>query len=137
LIKLTLVAIWIILCAILFLSVNIYAIFHILGFNRRTPPPKPIVVPNMSIDEMERIVQRKESSIGDLRNVLEALIARPAIEPKKDGKTGKTAKRALDLVFTMAGHKSMTDALRGDMYSRLSAANPSYAKDFDRAQARR
>lgn len=136
-IKLTLIAIWIILCAILFVSVNIYALAQIVRMSRQPKKPKPIVIADMEIAQMERIAQDKNSEAETLRSVAEALIAHHAIEPKKQGKTGKEAKRLLDIIFTMAGHKNMPQTLRGDMLDRLSAANPSYAREFERAQAKR
>ncbi|MDR2152593.1 MAG: hypothetical protein LBO72_07220 [Helicobacteraceae bacterium] len=136
-IKLTLISIWIILSAILFLSVNIYALSQIIRINKRPKKPKPIVVANMEIAEMERIVQDKNSAIEALQNVIEALIAHRQIEPKKNGKTGKDAKRLLDIIFTMAGHKNMPIQLRDETLKRFGEANPSYANDFNRAMTKR
>jgi hypothetical protein len=135
--KLTLVAIWVILAAISFATINVYAIMQIARQNRKPPKAKPIVIPNMAIEEMERVVHDKNSAIETLIAVIDALIAHHLIEPKKDGKAGKEAKRKLDLIFTMAGHKNMTNELRNDADNRLIEKNPSYAKDFDHARAKR
>jgi hypothetical protein len=136
-IKLTLIAIWIILSAILFLSVNMYALAQSARMLKAPKKPKPIVIADMEIAQMEQIVQDKDSPFKALQSVADALIAHHMIAPKKEGKTSKEAKRLLDIIFTMAGHKNMQSEARGDMLDRLSEANPSYAKDFDRAQARK
>ncbi|MDR2033946.1 MAG: hypothetical protein LBP89_04865 [Helicobacteraceae bacterium] len=132
-IKLTLVSIWAILCAILFLAINIYAIVQVTRGNKKPRKPTVVAVPDIAIEEMEKIVQDKNSAIEALKAVIEALIAHHTIEAKKDGKTSKGAKRLLDLIFTMAGHKNMSTDLRADTLKRFGKANPSYAKDFDRA----
>ena len=136
-IKLTLIAIWIILIAILFLSVNFYVLGNVFHRDRRAKKTKPTVVADIAIAEMERTVKDKNSATEALRGVIEALIAHHTIEPKTDGKTSKEAKRLLDIIFTMAGHKNMPTELRSDTLRRFSEKNPSYSSDFERALSKR
>lgn len=133
-IKVTLLGIWAVLTLILLIAIFSFTIFKIAQMIRKPPPPKAIVIPNIPIGEMERIIQDKNSPMEKLISVIRALVAHHPIPPKKDGKPTKEGKRYLDLIFTMAGHKSMTPQLQDEMYDVLTEANPTYLREFNRAR---
>jgi hypothetical protein len=136
-IKLLLLTIWAILVIIVFIATLAFLLMQIFPTKPKTIKKAPIIIPDMPLPQMEEIAQNKSSDAASLEAVLRAIAAHHPIEPKKDGKTSKAAKHLLDLIFTMGGHKNMSNELQTAMYTLLSEANPSYKKDFDRASNKR
>ncbi len=136
-IKLTLLSIWVLLAFVLLAGILSFIALKIYEAFKKEPVKHAAPVPNMALKDMEALVQEKSTPREDLIKVIKALAAHHAIPPKKDGKPPKEAKRYLDMIFTLASHKSLNDDLVQEMYDLLTETNPIYVREFSRARSRR
>jgi hypothetical protein len=135
-IKLTLLSIWLLLAFVLLAGILSFIALKIYEAFKKEPVKKAPPVPNMPLKEMEALVQDKNTPRDDLIKVIKALAAHHAIPAKKDGKAPKEAKRYLDMIFTLASHKSLNEDLVQEMYDLLTETNPAYVREFSRARSR-
>ena len=135
-IKLTLLSIWALLAFVLALGILTSVAVKLYEAFRTVPVKKAPPIPDVPLEQMEKIVQDKNSPTPQLIKVIKALAAHHHIPPKKDGKPPKEAKRYLDMIFTLASHKSMNEELVQEMYDLLTETNPSYLREFNRARSR-
>ncbi|GHV07202.1 hypothetical protein AGMMS50229_13540 [Campylobacterota bacterium] len=136
-VKLILLFLWLSMIAVVALANVGFLISKVFHLSRKPPPVKPVVIPDFPIKEIESVIKDKNSTLAMLTAVAKAIIAHHPIDPKKDGKTSKEAKFLLDLIFTMAGHKNMSNEFQDEMYAGLIDSNPTYARDFDRARSKK
>ncbi|MDR3347187.1 MAG: hypothetical protein LBN32_01100 [Helicobacteraceae bacterium] len=133
-IKLILLLSWLAVGVVMLLANAMFMLSRIFKRKQKILPPKPIVIPDFPISEIDAVIQNRNSTVDQLAAVAKAIAVHHPIEPRTNGKTSKSAKHLLDIIFTMSGHKNMTDELRNSMYDELSQNNPSYGREFARAR---